>query len=280
MDSELITLLIGIPLGLAAAYAGYRYLLRYGGAPRFMKEPIPVEWWPMVERHLPIARGLQPDARERLLRYVQLFVTQKRFEGCDGVIVTEEMRVVLAAQACLLIVNIGGPCYPRVSTVLVYPGAFVGRRFHWSGGADGEGDSDTLLGEAWRDGVVVVGWDEAKGDAVNQTDGDNVVMHEFAHQLDFEDGGSDGVPLLDGRVSYRAWATTLGRAYGRLRAAIEKESGTGALKAYGATNPAEFFAVATEAFFQKPVQLEAEHPELYRLLSAYYRLDPKSLAGA
>lgn len=278
MDPELLPIVLGIPVGLGIGYLLFRSLRRRYTGPQFLKAPVPPGWWPIVERQVPIARGLAPEARERLLRYMQLFLAKKRFEGCRGVAVTEEMTVVIAAQACLLIVNLGGPCYPRVTTVLVYPGTFVGKRFSWVGEAADEGDPDPLLGEAWRDGVVVLAWDQVESDSRDPSDGENVVFHEFAHQLDFEDGASDGVPVLDGRVSYQVWATTMQRDYDRLRAAVENQAESGALGEYGAKNPAEFFAVATEAFFEKPQALAADYPDLYRALSRFYRQDPKALA--
>ena len=234
--------------------------------------PIPDSWYGVVEHDVPLARWLSAEERERLLRLVQVFLTEKHFEGCGGLTVTEEMKVRIAAEACLLLLNLEGPCYPTLRTVLVYPYGFVPK----IAGAPGTGEIARspvpLIGESWGDGVVVISWDDAVRGARNPADGDNVVLHEFAHQLDAEDGTADGAPIL-APGALRTWGGVLSDEYERLRqdAAQDRRS---ALDEYGATNKAEFFAVATETFFEKPVQLEREHPELYSQLQQFYRQDP------
>jgi len=234
--------------------------------------PIPDSWYGIVDHDVPLARWLSAEERERLLRLVQVFLAEKHFEGCGGLTVTEEMKVRIAAEACLLLLNLEGPCYPTLRTVLVYPYGFVPK----IAGAPGTGEIARspvpLIGESWGDGVVVISWDDAVRGARNPADGDNVVLHEFAHQLDAEDGTADGAPIL-APGALRTWGGVLSEEYERLRreAADDRRS---ALDEYGATNKAEFFAVATETFFEKPVQLEREHPELYSQLQQFYRQDP------
>jgi MtfA peptidase len=279
-----LPLLAGVPLGLAAVYVGFRLLRRYGSAVRFRTEPIPPEWWPIVEAQVPIARRLAPADRERLLRYMQLFITERRFEGCGGLELTEEMKVTIAAWACLLVMNSGDSCYPRVTSVLVYPGTFVGRRVSWPGRrhllapeSEDPERTEPLQGEAWRGGEVILGWANAARGGDDHADGENVVVHEFAHELDFEDGVSNGIPILDGRLAYEEWDAVMTREYDTLRDAVRRGAPPEVISAYGATNPAEYFAVATEAFFERPIELDTQHRPLYRLLRQYYRLDPAKL---
>jgi len=230
-----------------------------------------------VEHDVPLARWLSAEERERLLRLVQVFLTEKHFEGCGGLTVTEEMKIRIAAEACLLLLNLEGPCYPTLRTVLVYPHGFVPKFAGSPGTGEIARSPVPLIGESWGDGVVVISWDDAVRGARNPVDGDNVVLHEFAHQLDAEDGAANGAPILP-PGALRTWGGVLSEEYERLRrdAADDRRS---ALDDYGATNKAEFFAVATEAFFEKPVQLEREHPALYTQLRQFYRQDPARRAA-
>jgi Mlc titration factor MtfA (ptsG expression regulator) len=163
--------------------------------------------------------------------------------------------------------------FPGLVTVIVYPHAYRAPVSEHHGGLVSEGD-EARLGESWHRGVVVLAWDAARAGARDPRDGQNVILHEFAHQLDTTDGAADGVPPLGGRSQYAAWARALAPEYARLRARPRAS----ALDAYGAESPAEFFAVATEAFFEKPRQTRARHPALYAELSGFYRLDPAGAA--
>ena len=187
--------------------------------------------------------------------------------------VTEEMRVTIAAQACLLLLHRETDFYPTLRTVLVYPSAYVAPMTESVGkGVVREGVS-VRLGESWQRGCVILSWDDVLRGGADIHDGQNVVLHEFAHQLDQEDGAAEGAPLLPNRSMYAAWAHILGEEYIQL----QKDSACGrrnVLDRYGATNPAEFFAVATECFFEKADALRQKHPELYTELKLYYRQDP------
>lgn len=265
--------LIGV--GYVAVSAVLRRVPR--GSLRLSTAPIPDGWRDIVERNVPLAHGLSVDERERLLRLVQLFLKEKHFEGSGGLTVTDEMKVTIAAQACLLLLHLEGPCYPRLRTVLVYPHGFVPRSARTPASGRIVSPPDPLIGESWGDGVVVISWDDAVEGARNPADGHNVVLHEFAHQLDTEDSFADGAPVLP-PSGLRTWTSVLAMEFERLRqdAAHDRPS---TLDAYGATNRAEFFAVATETFFEKPVELERDHPDLYRLLQQFYRQDPARRAG-
>ena len=217
-----------------------------------------------------LVRGLTPSEREQLLRLVQVFVAEKHFEGCAGLAVTEEMRVTIAAAACLLLLHLEGACYPTLRTVLVDPHAFIAK--HVLGGHGIAEEAVPLRGESWRGGVVVLSWDDVVRGARDAVDGSNVVLHECAHQLDQEDGESDGAPLL-ASTALRTWGRVLGAEYERLREEVAADPRS-VLDACGATNPPEFFAVATESFFERPLQLQREHPALYDQLKRFYRQDP------
>jgi Mlc titration factor MtfA (ptsG expression regulator) len=263
----------------AAAILAVGYVLvsaalrRLPAAPlRLSSDPIPDAWLGIVDANVPLARRLSPDERQRLLRLVQLFLAEKHFEGCGGLTVSEEMKVTIAAEACLLLLHLEGPPYPALRTVLVYPRGFVPKTVRSLQTGEIAEPPAPLIGESWQDGVVVVSWDDVVRGARNPLDGENVVLHEFAHQLDEEDGAGDGAPVLPASA-LRTWGRVLSDEYERLRQDAAADRPT-VLDPYGATNKAEFFAVATETFFEQPVQLERDHPELYAQLKQFYGQDP------
>jgi Mlc titration factor MtfA (ptsG expression regulator) len=240
--------------------------------------PFPNEWSAILEKDVPIYARLTEIDKAELRGLIQVFLAEKVFEGCGGLEVTDEIKVTIAAQACMLLLRRETDVYPKLITILVYPSAFVSNMpRHGPHGVVSEGPLG-LLGEAWNSGVVVLSWDDVKQGAADVRDGHNVVFHEFAHQLDQEDGSADGAPVLPGRNLYSAWARVLGEEYNELRKVAETGKKS-VLDTYGATEPAEFFAVATEAFFEKPVQLKKKHPELYEELKIYYGQDPEADFG-
>ncbi len=271
---ELLAVVAVVFVLIVLGYVGASAVLRRLPATslRLPTGSIPDTWYGIVEHNVPLARSLTPDERARLLRLVQVFLADKHFEGCGGLTLTEEMKVTIAAGACLLLLHLEGPWYPTLRTVLVYPHGFVPKLARSPRTGEVASPPVPLIGESWRDGVVVISWDDVVRGARNPIDGENVVLHEFAHQLDAEDGVTDGVPILR-PSALRTWGGVLSAEYERLRqdAAHDRPS---ALDSYGATNRAEFFAVATETFFEKPDQLEREHPALYAQLQQFYRQDP------
>lgn len=222
---------------------------------------------------LPFFDVLPPVQKQRLKEKMNQFLANKRFYGCAGLSITEEIRVTISAEACLLVLNYEGEVYPGLTSILVYPSAFVVK--HDGPGEDGvvSSASRDLLGESWDNGRVILAWDAVTHGAADFTDGNNVVLHEFAHQLDALSGRADGAPPLI-RNSYKSWARVLSQNYDDLRTRSARGLPT-IMDAYGATNPAEFFAVATETFFEKPDELYAVRPDLYEELRAYYQLDPR-----
>jgi Mlc titration factor MtfA (ptsG expression regulator) len=237
-------------------------------------QPIPPAWRSNLTGSLPIFRRLPPEDQAELLRHVQVFLAEKQFEGCGGLELTDEIRLTIAAQACILLLHRKTDYYPQLSTILVYPSTYLAQsERHLEGPIWEEGVEYRLGHTEHRLGVIVLAWDAANRGALHPSDGRNVVLHEFAHQLDFEDYSTDGAPALATRAEYLAWARVMSSEFKALRAAEVAGMPT-VLDTYGATNPAEFFAVATETFFERPLALRARHPELYAQLGRFFCQDP------
>jgi MtfA peptidase len=276
----LVTLIAGgmFAGALAVGRSAFHRFLLGRSARASLDAPAPLWWRSVIHELVPLSRRLSPSQRELLLHKTQDLVQGCRWEGCGGLRLTEDMRVVIAAHACLLVLEHPGDPYPEVDEILVYPGTFQPRRFSWTPSADPARELPAL-GESWRHGVVILAWDSAVAGASDPHDGQNVVIHEFAHQLDTTGGPADGTPRLPDATALSSWTAMLERDFERL--CREAESGMqGVLDHYGATDHAEFFAVATEAFFERPAELQQERPQLYDALRRYYRQDPGAPAGA
>jgi hypothetical protein len=237
------------------------------------RRPFPAEWDAVIAKNVPYAARLSREDRDALTRHVQIFLAEKHFEGCGGLEITDEVRVTIAAQACVLLLHLETDDYPRLVSILVYPTTYVvtgGRRTPQGLVAEGP---EARLGESWARDVVVLAWDSVLSGAADIHDGHNVVLHEFAHQLDQENANGGGAPVLPRRSMYVAWARVLGHDFDQLVRDVARHHQT-LIDRYGATNPAEFFAVVTETFFEKPARLRARHPELYAQLEGFYGQDP------
>jgi MtfA peptidase len=243
---------------------------------RILATPFPTAWLEIIERNMRFYACLPESDRHELQGLVQIFVAEKTFEGCGGLELTDEMKVTIAAQACLLLLHRQTDIYPRLDTILVYPSAYLARAVKPIGGPMVIEGESARLGESWTSGVVVLSWNDVRAGASDIHDGQNLVLHEFAHQLDREDGAINGTPLLEQKSQYLAWARVLSTEYERLRRDTQAGRFT-VLDEYGATDPAEFFAVATECFFEKPRVLKKRHPALYEELKTFYRQDPGQL---
>ena len=239
---------------------------------RLKRRPFSPLWNAIIEANLPIYSRLDPAKRRRLQGYIQVFLAEKQFIGCGGLQVTEEMKLIIAAISCLLLLNERGKCFPKLRSILVYPSTYFVNQTTSVGNYVVEERRVARLGESWTNDQVVLSWEQVKQDTCNWQDGHNVVLHEFAHQLDQEDGRAEGVPILQ-RSHYPIWAKVMTQEYQQLCNDVERGVKT-VIDSYGATNPAEFFAVATETFFEKPHQLLKKHPALYEQLQRYYQLDP------
>ncbi len=267
-----LTLLVLALFGLSMIFL-VRRARRKARRQQLMTEPLPEEWEPILKQNVPLYSRL-PDEMQRELRgLINIFLHEKRFEGCGGLEITDEIRVTVAAQACILLLNRETDFYPRLTSILVYPCAYVAKEvWHIAAGVEVEEDS-VRFGESWDSGTVVLAWDIVKHGAWDWKDGQNVVLHEFAHRLDQQDGTADGAPILEQRSRYVTWARTLSSEYEQLQKKAKRGRKT-VMDKYGATDPAEFFAVATETFFEKSRQMKKKHPELYSELRTYYKLDP------
>ncbi|HVV85433.1 MAG TPA: M90 family metallopeptidase [Kofleriaceae bacterium] len=246
---------------------------------RVLAEPFPEAWDRIIDENVGLARRLDPARRQRLRERVQVFIAETSWEGCGGLALTEEMQVTIAAQACLLLLDHadgGDELFRDVSSILVYPSTVVTRPrplgfFEQPRAPVGHGRA--LIGEAILRGPVVLAWDAVQAGGREEVPG-NVVLHELAHKLDMASGHIDGSPPLRGRAARERWARVCAAAYERHRAATAFGWPT-AMDAYGATNEAEFFAVATETFFTRPGELAADQPELFALLADFYHPGPR-----
>jgi len=259
--------LVLVAMTIALVLPGYR--LR-----KAVAAPFPDEWVAILERNIGVYRHLPMPLRLQLRDLIKQFLHEKHFDGAGGLQITDEIRVTIAAEACMLLLNRKTRVYPSLRYIIVYPSAFVVER--QQGGEDGvvsEGRKD-LLGESWSNGKVILAWDSVLHGSSNFVDGQNVVLHEFAHQLDSESGSTNGAPILVGNNCLRTWASTFSAEFEELQQEAWKGRRS-LMDHYGATNPAEFFAVATETFFEKPVQMATHHAELFEVLKCFYRIDPR-----
>jgi len=238
---------------------------------RTLAAPYPPAWRATF-RALPHVGVLPSSEAERLFAVARVFIAEKTWEGCGGVELTDDMQVAIAGFACLLTLGMPEPYFDNVSTILVYPAAFaVPEKVALGADAVLEGES-VHLGEAHHRGPVVLSWADIQEDMTNPFGGVNLVFHEFAHQLDMTNGAFDGVPRLP-RPLRQPWADVMEKEYKKLQKKARRGRHS-VIDPYGAENPAEFFAVITEAFFDAPLDLRSTHGELYELLRRYYAVDP------
>lgn len=266
MTAFFVFLLVFLVVAISILYPGWR-------DKRILKGPFPPAWKKIVDRRLPFFQELGPSEQQQVLDLIRLFIARKQFHGCGGLQINDDIRVTIAAEACLLLLNRKTGIYPALKHILVYPDAFqTNREQHHFDGTVSAGPKG-LLGESWSNGKVILSWNDVENGVGNFEDGHNVVLHEFSHQLDTESGSANGAPPLK-RNSYQIWSKVLSTEFSSLIKAMDDQHKT-VMDYYGATNPAEFFAVATETFFEKPKQMEKKHPELFEELKKYYCVDPR-----
>jgi Mlc titration factor MtfA (ptsG expression regulator) len=239
---------------------------------RLFAEPFPQNYVEILDRNVPLYRRIPPDLQRQLKGRINVFLNEKVFAGCGGFEINDEVKVTIAAHACFLILNRDTNYFPGFSTILVYPDTYLVNEVVYDGEIATEGQ-DARSGESWHLGPVILSWQDVQESLADSSYGYNVVMHEFAHKLDEENGDVDGVPALADSSHYREWAEVLARAYGA--SGHTGSSGRNqVLDEYAYTAPEEFFAVATETFFEKPEQMKGEFPELYAQLARFYCVDP------
>jgi len=241
---------------------------------RIKARPLPDEWLRIIKRNVAFFDRLPANDQHELVDHIQVFLAEKNFEGCAGQEITDEVRVTIAAQAGLLLLHRKTDYFPRLLTILVYPSTYLADENRPITAEIWEQGRSHRAGETARTmGSLVLAWDAVKSGAADPSDGKNVVLHEFAHQLDYENFAADGTPALATRNQQLAWREVMRTEFASLRAAEETGIPT-LLDTYGATNAAEFFAVSVEAFFERPVMLRAQHPRLYAEFQDYFRQDP------
>jgi len=246
------------------------------------QQPLPSAWRRIVRRRVPQVARLPADLQLRLKGLMQVFLAEKAFIGCAGLAVTDEMRVTVAAQACLPLLGHPRGYYPKLRQVLLYPGAFVvNRPFNAPGGVV-QDQRRALLGESWGEGQVILSWQDVLHGAAVPDDGRNVVVHEFAHQLDQVKGLANGAPWMPQAADRARWARVLQAEYDalqhRLASGRSLDDAPDLLDPYAATDPAEFFAVASEVFFEQGAAMAVRHPALYAVLQDFYGVDSASWA--
>ncbi len=261
-------------VSLIGALIFYLFFYRSWWRNRQLQAPFPTEWQTVLQSRVPLYQRLPPDLRRRLEQHVQLFLAEKTFYGCDGFEVDDTVRLTIAGHACLLIVARHFSDFDGINSVLVYPDRYRVRDRESDGVVVSESD-EIRAGEASSLGQVVLAWAECESGLHNPHGPHNVILHEFAHQLDYLDGTADGAPPLSGEQA-RQWQATMTRAYEQLRDSLRHHEKPW-LDPYGATEPAEFFAVLTESFFQQPTHLKREQPAVYDVLCGFFRFDPLNL---
>lgn len=225
----------------------------------------------IIAQQVPLIKRLPAQHQGRLEGKICLFLDQVDFHGCNGLEVTEEMQLSIAAQACLLVVN-SDHWYDNLSTILIYPSAFKSKQQARDGFVVSEKDI-IRTGESWSRGPVVLSWAHSRQGALNSHDGHNVVLHEFAHQIDDLSGRTNGVPILSEGQTFAEWERVFLTAYDAHVHDVQRGRRT-VIDPYGAEGHEEFFAVAVEVFFEKPAALKEEVPDVYDQLAKLFRLEP------
>lgn len=257
----------------AAGAIGFWYWSRYQLHTSLLAKGLSDDQRAIVAEQVPLTQKLPSEFHGKLEGKINAFLDQIEFIGCNGLEITEEMRLSIAAQACLLVVN-SDMWYDHLSTVLIYPNAFKSRQSVRNGYVVTERET-VRTGESWARGPVILSWTHTKQGAVNDKDGKNVVFHEFAHQIDDLSGHTDGAPNLSRHQNFADWERVFVKAYESHIQHVQAGRKT-VIDAYGAEGQEEFFAVAVEVFFEKPVSLKRKEPEVYEQLALLFQLEPST----
>ncbi len=266
-----MTIFIKLVFAAILVWLGLSQLRRYRRNKLFLK-PLPPDWIQILERNVPLYLLLPQNLQEKLHGLVNIFLDEKEFIGCAGFEITNEVRLTIAGNASILLLKRDKRCFPGFTSILVYPDTYVAKETKYDGLVAVHEDS-VRAGESWHRGPIVLSWADVMRDTLDQSDGHNVVLHEFAHKLDEENETMDGLPVLRDRTHYAEWAEVLTKEYDSLQTRVDRGTNT-VIDSYGAVSPPEFFAVATESFFEKPLQMKNKLPELYEQLERFYNLNP------
>ena len=237
----------------------------------FLK-PLPPDWIQILEKNVSIYSLLPQNLREELHGRINIFLDEKDFIGCAGLQISNEIRITIAGNACILLLKRDKRCFPRFTTILIYPDTYVSKEVK-SDGLIVVHEESVRAGESWYRGPVVLSWADVMRGSLNNSDGHNVVLHEFAHKLDEENEIMNGLPVLRDSSHYAEWAEVLSKEFDSLLIRVDRGTNS-VIDAYGAVSPSEFFAVATESFFEKPLQMKNKLPDLYQQFRRFYNLDP------
>ncbi len=266
-----LSILLGL-LVLAVIILGvlkYRKITRRN---RLFQAPLFPEQIAILERNVPLYTRLPKELSETLQGCINFFLDEKVFVGCDDLVITDEVRLVIAANACILVVNRDKKYFPGFETILVYPSTYVAKEVRYDGLVELH-ESSARAGESWYRGPIVLSLTDVMRGSNIQRDGHNVVLHEFAHKLDEENGIMDGLPILRDISDYKEWAEVLTHEYDEFLKRVQRGKNK-IIDEYGAVSAPEFFAVATETFFEKSKKMKKALPELYQQLQTFYGLDP------
>lgn len=227
--------------------------------------------WRRALARVSLARGFDADELHRLRELVILFLHEKTIEAASTVRLDDDMRLLIAIQACVPILNLGLDCYAGWHAVIVYPQQFRPQHEYVDDADVVHVDDDLKMGESWEHGPVILSWEDVQNSGAN--DGFNLVIHEFAHKLDMLDGAANGAPPLHANMNLAQWSQVFTAAYANFCARVERDEAT-EIDPYASESPAEFFAVLSEAFFEIPLVVRQRYPQVYAQLALYYRQDP------
>ena len=268
-------LIILFSLAFAAISLWYlRKRLRRVRREKLFRTTLDSSWIAILQKNVSIYSKLSQTLREELHGYINIFLDEKKFIGRQGIEITDEIRLTVAGNACLLLLQGKKRYFPGFTSILIYPNTYVAHEVQHNGLVTTEQPSKRL-GESWMRGPIVLSWDNISSGSKNAEDGHNVVIHEFAHKLDEQSGHMNGLPLLRDESHYKEWSKVLSEEYEALYERAKRGKNK-VLDEYGTVSPSEFFAVASEAFFEKPVQMKKRLPELYKQLQTFYNIDPAS----
>jgi Mlc titration factor MtfA (ptsG expression regulator) len=239
---------------------------------KLLAEPFPTEWLRHLQNNVAHYQYLSSVEQRRLRDSLRIFIDEKHWEGCNGLVVTDEMKVTIAAHASLMTLGLPGEPFRYVLSILIYPAGYSAPSERWHHGWSIMGES-ARLGESRYRGPVILSWAEIANESHHPGSGNNLIWHEFAHQIDMLDRSTNGTPPLETQAARQQWHDVMTSEFEQLRRDARDGRAT-LLDTYGAENEAEFFAVTTECFFDAPVELRETHPRLYELLANYYRQDP------
>jgi len=260
--------LVAVILIAALAYWLYQRKARATRLQQLATQQLDPDLLELMRQHMPLYERLPPDLQLRLQGLVNVFVNEKNFFGSDGLKITDAMRLAVAGNACLLILGRDDPRFPGSATILIYPDTIVAPQKHQDGAVVHEGAS-ARLGESWRRGPVILSWADVLRGNQNPDDGQNVVLHEFAHKLDEENETMDGLPVLRDHADYAEWARVMTQEFAELTERVQRRNNR-VIDSYASTSPVEFFAVVTEVFFEQGKTMQRKLPSLYEQLSKYY----------